>query len=76
MAYHCPACDRAILSRRDKLCSFCGKPLPAELLFTAAEVEAIDAAEWARALARKQREEERAEAAKRMAAYFSDYSGG
>ena len=34
MAYRCPACNRTILSRRNKLCSFCREPLPAELLFT------------------------------------------
>lgn len=59
MAYTCPACERSILSRRNKLCSFCGKPLPPELLFTPAEVEAIEAAERERALARKLREEKR-----------------
>jgi hypothetical protein len=65
MAYQCPACSRSILSRRNKLCSFCGAQLPAELLFTPAEVEAIEAAERQRALARKLREEERQEAAMR-----------
>ncbi len=65
MAYQCPACSRSILSRRNKLCSFCGAPLPAELLFTQAEVEAIEAAERQRALARKLRDEERQEAALR-----------
>ena len=69
MAYHCPACSRAILSRRNKLCSFCGAPLPAELLFTPAEVEEIEAAERERALARKLREEKRVEAAIRSASY-------
>jgi hypothetical protein len=44
MAYHCPACSRAILSRRNKLCGFCGEPLPAELLFTPAQIETIEAA--------------------------------
>jgi hypothetical protein len=59
MAYHCPACGRTILSRRTKLCGFCREPLPAELLFTPAEVEEIEADERERALARKLREEER-----------------
>jgi predicted amidophosphoribosyltransferase len=72
MAYRCPACSRAILSRRNKLCSFCGKPLPAELLFTPAEVEEIEAAERERALARKRRDEERVEAARRRAAAPTD----
>jgi predicted amidophosphoribosyltransferase len=76
MAYYCPACSRAILSRRNKLCSFCGKPLPAELLFTPAEVEKIEAAERERALARKRREEEREVAAKRRSDAFVDPGGG
>ena len=53
MAYHCPASSRAILSRRNKLCSFCGEPLPAELVFTPAQIEEIEAEERARALASK-----------------------
>jgi NMD protein affecting ribosome stability and mRNA decay len=76
MAYLCPACSRAILSRRNKLCSFCGSALPAELLFTPAEVEKIEAAERERALARKRREEEREEAAKRRFNTFVDPGGG
>jgi predicted amidophosphoribosyltransferase len=75
MAYHCPACSRAILSRRNKLCSFCGEPLPAELLFTPAQIAKIEAAERARALASKLRAEQRAEAAKRIAGSM-DFSGG
>ena len=74
MAYLCPACSRSILSRRNKLCSFCRAPLPAELLFTPAEIEEREAAELARALACKLRQEEKA--ARRMAASFGDYSGG
>ncbi len=76
MAYHCPACIRAILSRRNKLCSFCGKPLPAELLFTAAEIAKIEAAERERAIARQRMEEEREEARKSRANAFVDPSGG
>ena len=75
MAYLCPACNRKILSRRNKLCGFCGGALPAELLFTPAEVEASEAAERERALARELREKERLEAA-RKASYGRDYSGG
>ena len=63
-----------MLSRRNKLCSFCREPLPAELLFTPAEVEKIEATERARALASKLREEERLAAAKRNSSM--DYSGG
>jgi predicted amidophosphoribosyltransferase len=75
MAYHCPACSRAILSRRNKLCGFCGEPLPAELLLTAAQIEKIEAAERARALASKLRQERREQAAKRVAD-AADFSGG
>jgi predicted amidophosphoribosyltransferase len=76
MAYLCPACSRAILSRRNKLCSFCGKPLPADLLFTAAEIAKIEAAERERAIAREGREEEREEARKRRANDLVNFSGG
>lgn len=31
MAYHCPACSRKLLSRRNKLSGFCQTPLPVEL---------------------------------------------
>ena len=75
MAYRCPGCSRVILSRRNKLCGFCGEPLPAELLFTPAQIEEIEAAERARALASKLRAERRAEAAKRIADSM-DFSGG
>jgi hypothetical protein len=73
MAYRCPACSRSILSRRNKLCSFCGAPLPAELLFTRAEVEQREAAERERALAFKLRQEARR--ARQIAAH-ADFSGG
>jgi hypothetical protein len=49
--------------------------LPAELLLTAAQIETIEAAERARGLASKLREEKRAEAAKRFADSV-DFSGG
>ena len=39
----CPACNYTILSRRNKLCSFCQEPLPADLLFTPAEIELQEA---------------------------------
>ena len=75
MAYHCPACSRKILSRRTKLCGYCGEPLPAELLFTPAEVEEIEAAERKRVLASELRDEKRlkqAETIRRM----GNYDGG
>jgi hypothetical protein len=40
MRLRCPACNRTILSRRNKLCGFCREPLPEELLFTPDEIEA------------------------------------
>ena len=49
--------------------------MPAELLFTPAQIEKIEAAERARALASKLRAEQRAEAAKRIAD-AADFSGG
>jgi hypothetical protein len=73
MPYHCPACSRKLLSRRNKLCGFCQSPLPAELLFTPGQVEAIEAEERARKLAFELRQEERRrEAAKRIAASGGD----
>ena len=54
MRLRCPTCNRPILSRRNKLCSFCQKPLPAELLFTPAQVEEIEAAESERQRARQE----------------------
>lgn len=73
MPYRCPACDRSILSRRIPLCSFCQHPLPAELLFTPAEVEKIEAEEQARALAATLREAERARRAEETKP--SDFGG-
>jgi len=42
MNYHCPKCQGVIYNRRNKRCGFCGAELPAELLFTAAEIAALD----------------------------------
>jgi hypothetical protein len=72
MPLRCPSCDRAILSRRNSLCGFCQQPLPAELLFTPAEIKKIEAEERERALARALREETRA----REAAKARSYDGG
>lgn len=76
MAYHCPTCRRTILSRRNKLCGFCGKPIPQELLFTAAEVEVIEAAERKRAEASRLRDEERVKEATRRNASSGEDGGG
>lgn len=40
---NCPHCHRLLYSRRHPLCGFCGGKLPAELLFTAEEIAALDA---------------------------------
>ena len=63
MSHQCPKCDRVIYNRRSKICGFCGAELPAELLFTQAQIEALDrnAAE-ADARHKRQRDEEEAEA--------------
>jgi len=42
MSYRCPKCKGVIYNRRNKQCGFCGAELPAELLFTAAEIAALD----------------------------------
>jgi hypothetical protein len=42
MSYQCPKCSGVIYNRRNKTCGFCGAELPAELLFSAAELEALD----------------------------------
>ncbi len=74
MPLRCPACDRAILSRRNPLCGFCQQPLPTELLFTPAEIHRIEAEERERALARTLREEKRAREAEK--ARSNDGGGG
>ena len=60
---HFPTCNRPLLSRRIPRCSFCQAPIPAELLFTPAEIAKIEAEEKARELAAIQRDEKRAEEA-------------
>jgi uncharacterized Zn finger protein (UPF0148 family) len=72
MALHCPTCKATILSRRNKLCCSCQNPLPAELLFTASQVEEIEAAERERENRRRLRQEERL----REAAKISSSEGG
>ena len=41
-SYHCPKCQGVIYNRRNKRCGFCGAELPAELLFTAEAIAAMD----------------------------------
>ena len=47
MSYHCPKCKGVIYNRRNKQCGFCGTELPAELLFTEAEIAVLDKGEEA-----------------------------
>src|SRR5947209_2809675 len=42
MSYHCPKCNGVIYNRRNSTCGICGAELPANLLFTEMEVEALD----------------------------------
>ena len=70
----CPSCERAILSRRNKRCSFCQEPLPDELLFTPAQVEAIEFAERERKRLSDLRDAERAKAVKQRS--MGDFGGG
>jgi hypothetical protein len=61
--FQCPKCERPIVSRRNQLCQYCGAELPESLLFTKAEIEALDR-EWTeeqnqRTAQRKREEAER-----------------
>ena len=71
MAYHCPECKRVIFNRRKATCDFCGAPLPAELLFTKAEIEALDR-ELAEMRARRQKKDAEAEASRQVDIGFID----
>lgn len=42
MSYHCPKCNGVIYNRRRNICGYCGAELPAELLFSPAELEVLD----------------------------------
>ena len=48
--FQCPKCERPIISRRNRLCQYCGTDLPEHLLWTNAEIEM-----HARLLAEKER---------------------
>ena len=41
VSYHCPKCNGLVYNRRHKLCGFCGAELPAEILFTQPELDAM-----------------------------------
>jgi hypothetical protein len=42
MSLYCPECNGVVYDRRHKTCGFCGAELPSELLFSAAEIEALN----------------------------------
>jgi len=42
MSLQCPKCNGVVYDRRRKTCGFCGAELPAELLFSPAEIEALN----------------------------------
>lgn len=58
MEFKCPKCGRALLSRRNPLCGYCGEALPKELLLTDEERSAVDK-EIDKARRRKREAEER-----------------
>ena len=63
MSYHCPKCHGVLYDRRRKTCGFCSAELPAELLFTPAELEKLRLDEAAAdERYRQQRAKEQAEA--------------
>jgi hypothetical protein len=41
MSYQCPSCHGVLYDRRRKTCGFCHAELPADLLFTPAELEQL-----------------------------------
>ena len=63
MSYQCPGCHGVLYDRRRKTCGFCGVELPAELLFTPAELAQLRVQEAAAdERDKKQRAKEQAEA--------------
>jgi hypothetical protein len=58
MSYHCPTCQRIIFNRRSAQCEFCGAYIPASVLFSAAEIAALDRKLAESEERRKQREAE------------------
>ncbi|HTD65902.1 MAG TPA: hypothetical protein VK846_05145 [Candidatus Limnocylindria bacterium] len=62
MSHHCPTCNGVLYDRRRKACGFCGAAVPAELLFTPAELEHLRVEEaWAEETRRQLRVQEAAE---------------
>ena len=60
-SYLCPKCGRLIYNRRLNTCGFCGEKLPAELLFSPAEIEVLDK-KWAELTAEHEKIRARLEA--------------
>ena len=82
-SYLCPKCGRLIYNRRLNTCGFCGEKLPAELLFSPAELEVLDknmaelTAEHEKIRARLEAEElEHRKAAEIQGAFFKGYFMG
>lgn len=61
MSYLCPKCSHVIYNRRLKTCGYCGAELPAELLFSAEEIAAMDKKEAALEEAQRKRDAEKRE---------------
>ena len=83
MSYQCPKCSGVIYNRRNKICGYCGAELPAELLFSKAELEVLDkkvaeiTAEHEKIRARLEAEElEHREEASRQGAFMMGYFMG
>ena len=74
MSLHCPKCNRQVYSRRHKRCGFCGAELPAEFLFTEAELAVLEAEENQRRLERKAKEEKQAKEAEEAQRWARDIS--
>ena len=72
----CPECRAPVLSRRHSLCSTCHKPLPADFVFTAEQLEAGEAKERDRARAIQLRQEERQRQAARNHQFGGSDGGG
>jgi len=72
MSLNCPTCNREVYSRRHKRCGFCGAELPAEFLFTEAELALLDAEAEQRRQERRDREEKAAKEAAEAARWAND----
>jgi len=66
MSYQCPKFNGVVYNRRSNICGFCGSELPAELLFTAEEIAALDKEADEAEARRKRKEGADAEAQEQM----------